>query len=181
MKNFERDDLEFSLCPMKLDGYCPGCGGGAGNQSCAIARCGMEHGNCRYCFECAAYPCGKYDGAEEYDSFITHRRQLSDMEKAKTIGLPAYRTELEEKAAALKFLLENCNDGRRKTFFCLAVNLLEISDVRAILGEMESAVSDETALKTRAAMAVERFQDAAQRQGVVLKLNKAPPKAKEAK
>ena len=48
MKNFKRDNLLFSLCglncglcPMKIDGYCPGCGGGAGNQSCKIARCSM--------------------------------------------------------------------------------------------------------------------------------------------
>ena len=49
MKNFIREDLSFSLCglncalcTMKLDGYCPGCGGGAGNQGCSIARCSIE-------------------------------------------------------------------------------------------------------------------------------------------
>jgi len=29
---------------MHIGGYCPGCGGGEGNQSCKIARCGMEKG-----------------------------------------------------------------------------------------------------------------------------------------
>ena len=38
MKGFEREDLLFSLCglncglcPMKLDGYCPGCGRAGGH------------------------------------------------------------------------------------------------------------------------------------------------------
>ena len=71
MKNFKRDNLLFSLCglncglcPMKIDGYCPGCGGGAGNQSCKIARCSMEHGGIEYCFQCGKYPCEKYEGID---------------------------------------------------------------------------------------------------------------------
>ncbi len=40
MKDFTRTDLSFSLCglncglcPMRLGGHCPGCGGGADNTS----------------------------------------------------------------------------------------------------------------------------------------------------
>ena len=51
MKGFTREHTEFSLCglacllcPMQVGGYCLGCGGGAGNQSCAIARCSLEQG-----------------------------------------------------------------------------------------------------------------------------------------
>ena len=40
MKDFIRDDDLFSLCglncglcTMHIDGYCPGCGGGEGNQT----------------------------------------------------------------------------------------------------------------------------------------------------
>ena len=87
MKGFVREDLLFSLCglncglcPMKLDGHCPGCGGGAGNQSCKIARCSLEHGAPSYCFQCGEFPCGRYEGADEYDSFITHQNRLADME-----------------------------------------------------------------------------------------------------
>ncbi|MCB8611537.1 DUF3795 domain-containing protein, partial [Faecalibacillus faecis] len=89
MKNFKRDNLLFSLCglncglcPMKIDGYCPGCGGGAGNQSCKIARCSMEHGGIEYCFQCGKYPCEKYEGIDEFDSFITHQKRRTDFERA---------------------------------------------------------------------------------------------------
>lgn len=46
MKGFSRKEPMFSLCglncalcAMHVGGYCPGCGGGEGNQSCAFARC----------------------------------------------------------------------------------------------------------------------------------------------
>ena len=58
MKGFTRAELRFSLCglncglcPMNLDGYCSGCGGGEGNQGCAIARCGLDHGGIAYCWQ----------------------------------------------------------------------------------------------------------------------------------
>ncbi len=57
MKDFHRNNLLFSLCglncrlcPMKLDKFCPGCGGGEGNLSCKIARCSLQNGGVEYCF-----------------------------------------------------------------------------------------------------------------------------------
>lgn len=88
IKDFNRTDLFFSLCglncrlcPMRLGGHCPGCGGGDGSQSCAIAKCSLQHDKVEYCFLCPEYPCRRYGGIEEYDSFITHQRQLKDIEK----------------------------------------------------------------------------------------------------
>lgn len=181
MKNFDRKDLSFSLCglncalcTMKLDGYCPGCGGGAGNQSCAIALCSLEHGGYRYCFECGEYPCEKYNGISDFDSFITHRVQLKDMEKARSSGISAYHTALDEKAAILKYLLKNYNDGRRKTFFCLAVNLLELSDIQTVMKETEIEASSKAALKEKAMAAVRHFEDMAAQRGIMLKLRRKP-------
>ena len=68
MKGFEREDQLFSLCglncglcSMHLGGYCPGCGGGAGNQACAIARCAMQKEDTpMYCSACSEFPCERY-------------------------------------------------------------------------------------------------------------------------
>ena len=150
MKDFDRKDYLFSLCglncalcTMKLDGYCPGCGGGAGNQGCSIARCSLEHGGYDYCFECADYPCEKYNGITLFDSFITHRHQLSDMERVKSIGLAKYHEVLRDKARILEHLIANYNDGRRKTLFSIAVNLLELSDLQMIMEKVEKEVFNE--------------------------------------
>lgn len=127
MKGFERENRWFSLCglncalcPMYLGKYCPGCGQGEGNQSCAIARCSLEHDKVEYCFLCKEYPCSKYQNIDEADSFITHQNQKKDIEKARTIGIKAYCDEQKRKEQILHFLLEQFNDGRKKTLYSTA-------------------------------------------------------------
>ena len=175
MKGFAREDLLFSLCglncglcPMKREGRCPGCGGGAGNQSCKIARCSLEHGGPAYCFQCGEFPCGRYGGA--YDSFITHQHQLADMERARSAGLEAYHAELAERGEILDFLLEHCNDGRRKTLYHLAAGLLSLTALREARAEAMAALSR----KERGTRVSALLQAAAEREGVLLKLRKKP-------
>ena len=84
----------------------------------------MEHGGVEYCFQCGEYPCEKYAHIDDYDSFITHRRRKADLAKAQQSGMEAYNAEQMEKARILDVLLSNYNDGRKKTLFCVAVNLL---------------------------------------------------------
>ena len=180
MKDFTRSDLLFSLCglncglcPMHLGGHCPGCGGGEGNQSCKIARCSLRHEKPEYCSHCWVFPCEKYENIDEFDSFITHRNQKRDLRKQQKIGAEAYRAEQEEKICILKWLLQNCNDGRKKTFFCVAVNLLELEDVRNVMGQIKSAEKfGKLSLKEKAAYVTGQFQKVAAEQGVLIKLRK---------
>ena len=72
MKGFDRDypwlslcGLNCRLCTLYMDQYCPGCGGGEGNQSCAIARCSLSHGGVTFCSQCGEFPCARYEQAEE--------------------------------------------------------------------------------------------------------------------
>ena len=77
MKGFEREDQLFSLCglncglcSMHLGGYCPGCGGGAGNQACAIARCAMQKEDTpMYCSACSEFP---YHAPQPHAGFHAH-------------------------------------------------------------------------------------------------------------
>ncbi|MFH5835568.1 DUF3795 domain-containing protein [Proteiniclasticum sp. C24MP] len=180
MKNFRRPDPLFSLCglncglcTMYIGGYCPGCGGGEGNQACAIARCSLNHGGVAYCIDCEAYPCEKYQGIELVDSFILHRNQRKDLEKMKTIGLDAYQKELHEKMELLSRLLSDYNDGRRKSFYCLSVNLLEMNDLEDVMKQIEEKTGEmELSGKEKAKTAVEAFERKARSRGILLRLNR---------
>lgn len=182
MKNFERTDLLLSLCglncglcPMHLGKHCPGCGGGSGNMGCSIAKCSQEHDKTEYCFNCGEYLCDKYEGIDAYDSFVTHRNQLKDLEKAKKIGLEAYHKEQNEKIKILDLLLDGYNDGRQKTLFSIAVNLLELKDVELLFEEIKNeASSDELSLKEKSKIAADKFKDIAAERNIVLKLIKKP-------
>lgn len=194
MKDFIRDDDLFSLCglncglcTMHIDGYCPGCGGGEGNQSCRIAKCSLKRnsensnsekdgpgrGKIDYCHQCPDFPCEKYETIDEYDSFITHRNRRRDLDKHRNIGKEAYQEEQRRKTEILGELLENYNDGRRKSFFCLAVNLLECDELQAVMDQVK-ACPDQAGqtIKERAACVVKLLQGAADERGIVLKLKK---------
>lgn len=156
---------------MNLNQYCPGCGSGEGNQSCSIGKCSLQHGNVEYCFQCKNYPCEKYDNIDKLDSFITHQHQKQDMEKFKKLGIELYSAEQQRKQVLLNHLLNTYNDGRKKTLFCVAVNLLELDDLENIIFELDENTSNLT-LKEKSAYAASLLQEAAKQNNIVLKLRK---------
>lgn len=178
MKNFQRNNLLFSLCglncglcPMNLNQYCPGCGGGEGNQSCSIAKCSLQQENVEYCFQCENYPCPKYDNIGEFDSFITHQHQLQDMRKFQELGAEIYVAEQQQRKALLNHLLATYNDGRKKTLFCIAVNLLDVNDLENVISELDKNTHN-CILKEKAAYASDLLQEIAQKRNILLKLRR---------
>ena len=84
-----------------------------------------------------------------------------------------YNSELKEKMQILRYLLDNFNDGRRKSFFCMAVNLPELEDLKSAVKEIEEEVSGkELTVKEKAVISVEILKSAAARKNIVLKLRK---------
>ena len=180
MKDFTRSDLLFSLCglncglcSMHLGGHCPGYGGGEGNQPCKIARCSKQHGEPEYCSLCRQFPCENYEKIDEYDSFISHLHQKRDLHKRDEIGTEAYRREQTEKRKMLEWLLLNYNDGRKKTFFSLAVNLMELQDIKEVKQQIgkDKEIEDLT-IKEKAARVKRLLEDKARERQVTLQLKK---------
>lgn len=177
MKGFQRNNqflslcgLNCGLCPMHLSNHCGGCGNG--NQSCQIARCSLEHKSIEYCFECHSYPCKKYLHIDDFDSFITHQHQIRDLEKAQKMGMDAYNQEQQEKIKILYDLLKNYNDGRRKNFFCIAVNLLELSDLQTIMKTIQKENLSTLSDKEKSLFVVDMIQKVARSHNISLKPHK---------
>lgn len=133
----------------------------------------MKHNEVEYCFQCSEYPCEKYEHIDDFDSFITHRNRKADLEKAKQYGMEAYNAEQVEKTKILDVLLSGYNDGRKKTLFCVAVNLLDLQELREVLRKIENRSDMETlTLKEKSAFAARLLQDVAANRNIVLKLHK---------
>jgi hypothetical protein len=178
---FSQCGLNCGLCPRyhtKGVSKCPGCGGVATGTHEFVAHCGVNscarrHGGVEYCYLCGEYPCKKYYDSENIkDSFITKQHQLADFQRVKEIGLAAYQAELEEKVGIVERLLADFDDGRRKSFFCLAVNLLELADVKDVMARLEAEITPDTALKGKATLAAGLFRQKADEQNILLELRK---------
>lgn len=182
MKGFTRTETRFSLCglqcglcAMHLGGYCPGCGGGAGNQNCAIAQCSIGHGGVQFCWECPEYPCPRYKGFDDGDSFVPHRNRQQDIAQIRELKLETCLAQQDEKRAILEELLTHYNDGHRKTLFNTAVYLLPLEDLRTIIATLNRQPElDKQTAKKKALVAVELLQKTADRHGISLKLRKKP-------
>ena len=180
MKNFSRAypqaalcGLNCLLCPMCVGGYCPGCGG-EGSQGCPRARCARDRGITDFCFRCGEYPCGRYAGSGDYDSFVPTRCMEADMERIRTMGPEAYVAELEKKRAILDELLAEWNDGRKKSLYCAAIYLLDLESLRGTVEQVGNCVSGDADRKERASRMAAALQEAAGARNISLKLRKKP-------
>lgn len=182
MKEYKRQYPIFSLCGLNCglcpryhtDGHskCPGCGGEEfhlKHPTCSVITCSKSHDNVEYCFQCTSFPCEKYREESNKDSFITYKNVLLDFKKAESTGIEKYIEILNEKIKVFHYLMENFNDGRRKNFFCTAVNLLEIKDLREVLLSIKNLdVQDEQKTKKAVFLIEKKAKD----KNIQLKLRK---------
>lgn len=158
------------LCPMYVDHYCPGCGGGLGNQVCNRARCSQKKTQVSYCFECEDYPCDYYQGFNQSDSFISHHNQHQILMRIESEGIETIIEEVLSKRRILDELLMNFNDGRHKRFYCLTVNLLSLEDLNEVMKSLSDRPMDDVKIKAKSAK--EMFLKKAEERGIQLVLRK---------
>ena len=74
----------------------------------------------------------------------------------------------------MNILLSEYNAGRQKTMFCVAVNLLDMQELREVIKEIKKKKDDmETwTLKEKSAFVVGLLQEAAAKKNIDLKLRK---------
>jgi len=93
------------------------------------------------------------------------------MRKALEYGIEQYQLELNEKTLFLAYLISNYNDGRRKSFYCIAVNLLELADLHDIEERMQKL--DDTIPQKEKIKKIEAwFEEKAKVNNIELKLRK---------
>jgi hypothetical protein len=95
------------------------------------------------------------------------------VEGAREIGIDEYNEEQQRKIRILHSLLDDYNDGKRKSFYCMAINLLPLKEIERILDELiaDSQLSA-TSFREKVDFIVSRFRSLAKDQGVELKLRK---------
>ena len=192
MKEYSRNTPQFSLCGLNCclcprfrttgSSRCPGCGGTAfyeKHPACGVISCSLRHDGVAYCFECSAYPCGRYTGLNDKDSFITYKHVPMDMDTAKDVGLETYLDQLSKKSHVLDILLDEWDSGRLKSYFCLAVNLLPLADLEIAMSEqahMKQTLGTDSALNSGNAnygkIAKEYFDTLAAAKGISLQLRR---------
>jgi hypothetical protein len=137
--------LDCGLCPRYYtlgQSRCPGCGGPDffnKHPSCSFITCCVKKKNLEVCAECSDFPCPKFKSNEEYQqlkessSYPSSKKVMPNLNFIKEYGIEKFVTQQKERIKLLEAMIKNFDDGRSKSFFCKAANLLDLIDLRSSL------------------------------------------------
>ena len=150
--------IDCGLCPRyHTDGAsrCPGCGGEGFEEKhppCGYITCCVKKRGLNMCAECAEFPCARFDKETgERDSFVLHRQIMSNQRLIAEIGIDGYIKRQRERISFLETALARYDDGRSKSFFCIAAALLSVESLKRALVLAENGEPLKAALNRFAA------------------------------
>ena len=136
----------------------------------------VKKNNFETCAECEEFPCSKIAKWDKGDSFISHMACLSNLKYIKAIGVEKFVETQKKRIELLEIMLEQYNEGRSKSFFCITTALLSIADLENAIKTSEKKIKAEnvnnTDLKSKSKILKEILNELAAKDGIKLKLRK---------
>ena len=167
------------LCPRfqsKAASKCPGCKIVVLTISCKRYNCCVKKNGFETCAECGEFPCDAYEKFFDWDSFVSHKVCLPNLKRIKEAGLTGWLREQNKRRQALENLLDNFNEGKSCSFFCIAAALMPPESIAKAVQQAEKMMAAETVgagdTKARAKIVRSAIQDHAAKAGVDLELRK---------
>jgi len=174
--------LDCGLCPRYYTvgaSKCPGCCGPDffnKHPSCSYITCCVKKKNLEVCAQCDEFPCSKFEGGGEYDSFLTYKKVHHNLNFIRKHGIEKFIEQQRKRMRLLERMLKDFNDGRSKSFYCIAATLLPITDLETSLNETEQRIrADKIRLddfKTKSKILKGFLNNFAAKEGIELKLRK---------
>jgi len=178
--------LDCGLCPRYYtvgSSKCPGCCGPDffnKHPSCSYITCCVKKKNLEVCAQCDEFPCLKFEswlvGGGEYDSFLTHKKAHPNLIFMGEHGLEKFIEQQRKRIRLLERMLTNFDDGKSKSFYCIATTLLPITDLEISLNETEQKIKADKIrtddFKTKSRILKGILNNLAAREGNELKLRK---------
>ncbi|HEY3373727.1 MAG TPA: DUF3795 domain-containing protein [Candidatus Aquicultor sp.] len=176
--------LTCVLCPdhnRETESRCPGCKTefrfGA---ACPILRCALKNRGVEFCWDCPkGETCEKWQNHREvskiHDSFICYQKLEDNISFIKKCGVSAFEKVQNERAQLLKALLNEFNEGRSKSYYCIVATILDIEELKEAfaVARVKSANLD---IKGKAKLMHATIDNIAQNNGYIIKLRSAKSK-----
>ncbi len=175
--------IDCGLCPRyqsKAASRCPGCAPEGfldrGGQWCKMTRCAVRDRGYETCAECPEFPCSRFDGWDEGDSFVSHLRSIDNLLAIREHGLEAFAVRQRLQIDLLEAMLEEFDEGRSRSYCCLAAALLPVEILGSAVNDARRD-ADESSIpgddrKSRARILHRHVDRAAERMNIHLKLRR---------
>ena len=107
---------------------------------------------------------------------MTHKKAKPNLDSIKTCGLDSFIEQQRKRILLLEKMIKSFDDGKSKSFYCIATTLLPIADLETSLEKTEQRLKAEKIdlddNRTNSKILKEFLNESAARKGVDLRLRK---------
>jgi len=134
--------LSCRLCPMyhtQTENRCAGCKSPSRMAvGCPFITCAVKKKGIEFCWQCGENgTCEKWrkhrEASRQYDSFKCYQKLEGDIEFIRKNGVSEFEKQQKIREQLLKEMLREFNDGRSKSYYCIASTVLQIDELQDIL------------------------------------------------
>jgi hypothetical protein len=172
--------LSCRLCPSyqtEAASKCNGCKSsermtvGCPFITCAIKKVGVE-----FCWDCGkSGSCEKWmkhrELGQKYDSFKSYQKLEADINLIKAKGIREFEDLQKIRESLLKRFLKDFNEGRSKSYYCIAATVMDIEELESSLAEA-GASSNTLSIKEKSRIMHSILDSIAMKKGYRLSLRK---------
>lgn len=113
---------------------------------CPFIRCALEKG-IKFCGECTeSLGCRKWEnhkrGSKSVDSFVCYQKLEDNIHYIQEKGIDEFEKEQLAREGLLKEMLNEFNEGRSKTLYCIASTVFEVKELEDTLTEAKKQTKD---------------------------------------
>ncbi|MCJ7571487.1 MAG: DUF3795 domain-containing protein [Candidatus Thermoplasmatota archaeon] len=172
--------LSCRLCSMyntNAESRCLGCKSttrmavGCPFITCAVKKKGIE-----FCGECKdSKTCEKWkkhrEAGKKFDSFKCYQKLEEDISFIQKDGISEFEKMQKQRENLLKRMLKDFNEGRSKSYYCIAATVLEIEELKEAI-TMAKKRTGGLEIKGKSKILHSILDDIAGKKGYCLKLRK---------
>jgi hypothetical protein len=140
--------LSCKLCPRYHTNGSSRCGGckspfrmGAG---CPFITCAVKKKGIELCTDCPeGETCERWKGhrtfSRTHDTFVCYQKLEDNIRFIRSHGVPAFEEAQEKRCRLLQAMLAGYDDGRSKSFFCIAATVMEPDELERAIASAGAA------------------------------------------
>jgi len=172
--------LSCRLCPMyntEAESRCLGCKSKSRMAvGCPFITCAVKKKGIEFCWDCTEnITCEKWkkhrEAGKKIDSFKCYQKLEEDISFIQKKGISEFEKIQKQRKHLLKEMLRDFNEGRSKSYYCIAVTVLDVEELREVLTRAKKE-SDGLDVKGKSKILHSILDDFARKKGYCLKLRK---------
>lgn len=172
--------LSCQLCPTyhtDAKSRCEGCKSQSRmTLGCPFITCAIKKREIEFCWECKeSTDCEKWrkhqEAGSKYDSFKSYQKLEEDIIYIQENGFIKYKKLQDIREELLKDMLLNFNEGRSKSYYCVAATVMRSEEIKEALDRAKE-LSDGLDIKSKSKVLHSILDEIAQQNGYYLGLRK---------